>query len=61
MTAGGRFLGVVNAFAVWLAMSFYIANLASVFVNAAQPSQVRRPCCLALVSIYLFVLCGSPL
>ena len=40
-TAAGRVLALANAFAVFLAISFYIANLAAVFTNTAQPVQVR--------------------
>ena len=40
-TAAGRVLALANAFADFLAISFYIANLAAVFTNTAQPVQVR--------------------
>lgn len=38
-TLPGRFLGMIHAFAIFLTVSFYIANLATVFISAPAPDQ----------------------
>lgn len=40
-TIPGRILGLLNSFAVWLALAMYIANLAAVFTNGQMMVEVR--------------------
>lgn len=43
MTVPGRILGILNSFAVWLALALYIANMAAVLTNGQSIYEARGP------------------